>query len=102
MKTSIILTIAHSFTSHPGLSSEAQNCETPLDYFHLFLTEEIKELILTETRYAEQNMPPEQYLRSHPDARENEWRRKPMKLEEVDTFLATVIITGIMGFPKLR
>ena len=100
MKTSIILTIAHSFTSHPGLSSEAQNCETPLDYFHLFFTEEIKELILTETRYAEQNMPPEQYLRIHPDARANEWRRKPMKLEEV--VLATVMIIGIMGFPKLR
>ena len=54
------------------------------------------------TRYAEQNMPPQQYLRSHPDTRANEWRRKPKKLEEVDTFLATVMIIGLMGFPKLR
>ena len=96
MKTSIILTLAHSFTSHPGLSSEAENCET-------LFTEEIKELILMETtRYAEQNMPPQQYLRSHLDTRANEWRRKPKKLEEVDTFLATVMIIGLMGFPKLR
>ena len=47
-------------------------------------------------------MPTEEYLREHPDARANEWQRNPMKLEEVDTFLATVIISGVMGFPKIR
>ena len=95
--------LVYQFTANPGLSTEAENCETALDFFNLFFSTEVKEMIHTETtRYAKQNMPTEEYLRDHPNARGNEWQRKPMMLEEVDTFLATAIIIGIMGFPKLR
>ena len=99
----VILTkLAHSFIAKPGLSSEAEDCQTALDFFSMFFTTEVKKMICTETTKYAEHMPTEEYLREHPDARANEWQRNPMKLEEVDTFLATVIIIGVMGFPKIR
>ena len=46
-------------------------------------------------------MPSAEFLESHPKARAHEWLKKPMQ-EEVDVFLAVIIIIGMLGFPRLR
>ena len=47
-------------------------------------------------------MPSAEFLESHPKARAHEWLKKPMQEEEVDVFLAVIIIIGMLGFPRLR
>ena len=44
-----------TFTGVPGLLKELPDSPTPLDYFYLFFTEQIIEIMVRETnRYAEQ------------------------------------------------
>ena len=50
--------------------------------------------------YAQQKMPHDDYLKKH-QVRAHDLKRHPIKPEEIDT-LATIIIIGMMGFPKLR
>ena len=84
-------------------SGEAQKCTTPVDFFSLFFKQDLKTLIHNETiRYGQQKMPSAEYLEKYPKARANEWMKKPMQEEEVDVFLAVIIIIGMLGFPRLR
>lgn len=92
--------LAHPFTSCPGVSPQAEKCITPTDYFSLFFTEDV--IHQESLRYAQQQMPSDEYLQQHPKARAHEWIRKPMELDEVNVLLATIILIGMMGFPRLR
>ena len=53
------------------------------------------------SKYAQQKKPPDDYLKKH-QARAHDLKRHPIKPEEIDTLLATIIIIGMMGFPRLR
>ena len=76
----------------------------PVDFFSLFFTSEVKDLIYTETvRYAEQILTSsEAHLNDLPKAHRHEWIRIPMQREEVDQLLAIIITMGIMRFPTVR
>ena len=67
------------FTGTPGLQVHMDGT-SPID---LFMTEEVKELILTESvRYGNQYMEDhEEYLRARKYARAHDLRRNPMKKE---------------------
>ena len=97
-----MLSSGYPFTAVPGIKAAVG--EKPLDFFNLFFTPDVKEHIHTETcRYAQQQLEiNEEYLQQHTHARAHEWKRNPMKLEEVNTFLSILIVIGVLGFPTLR
>ena len=76
----------------------------PIDFFRLFFTGRVLDLIYSETRrYANQYLEREkEFLQQHPGARAHKWRRAPLMLKEVEVFLAIIIAMGICGFPSLR
>ena len=80
------------------------NAKQPIDFFRLFFTQEVKELIYKETtRYAEQQLAAsEQYLEQHKYARGHSWKKNPMRIEEVDPLLAIIILMGLVSFPTIR
>ena len=80
------------------------NRKLPVDFFNLFFTSEVKNLIYTETvRYAEQMLTlSEVHLNEHPKACGHEWIRTPMQREEVDPLQATITTMEIMGFSTVR
>ena len=61
-------------------------------------------MITTETcKYAEQKIHQNaDHLRQHKEARGNQWKRNPMKREEVNPFLAIILTMGIIGYPRVR
>ena len=94
---------AYPFTSQTGFSSEAEQCNTPIEFFKLFFTPEVNNIIHVETlQYAAQRMPTERYLEEHPNARAKDWKKRPMTLKEVDVLLSTILIIGIIGYPRIR
>ena len=80
------------------------NGKKPIDFFRLFFTHEVKELIYREsTRYAEQQLAAsEEYLEQHKHARGHSWKKNPVKIEEVDPLLAIIILMGLVSFPTIR
>ena len=76
----------------------------PVDFFNLFFDQDVKKLIHAQsTLYAEQYISRnKEYLSQHPNARPNDWKRKPMTLKEVDVIVALLIGMGIVGYPTLR
>ena len=63
----------------------------------------MKHIIDEETlRFANQRMPTDDYLREHPNVRAKDWKKKPMTLKEVDVLLPTILIIGIIGYPRKR
>ena len=82
------------FTGTPGLQVHMDGT-SPIDFFNLFMTEEVKELILTESvRYDLEDH--EEYLRAHKYARAHDLRRNPMKKEEINTLFAIFLTMGIL------
>ena len=77
---------------------------SPVDFFRLFFTSEILQLIYTETqRYYQQYLERERvYLQDHPKARAHEWKRAPLLMKEIEIFLAILIGMGVCGLPTLR
>ena len=78
--------------------------KSPIDFFRLFFSEQVLNLIETETRqYTEQYLRRESdYLQQHPKARAHEWKRFPLTRKELEVFLALIIAMGVCGFPTLR
>ena len=78
--------------------------KSPIDFFGLFFSEQVLDLIETETRrYTEQYLRRESdYLQQHPKARAHEWKRFPLMRKELEVFLALIIAMGVCGFPTLR
>ena len=63
----------------------------PIDFFNLFFTDEVKNLIYKETcRYA-QIRAKQSYLKEHPHARAHDWIKNPMTRDEVDSLLSIII-----------
>ena len=63
----------------------------------------MNKIIHVETlRYTAQRMPTERYLEEHPNVRAKDWKKRPMTLKEVDVLLSTILIIGIIGYPRIR
>ena len=79
--------------------------KSPVDFFNLFIDDEVKQTILNETiyRYAHQYMESNKdYIDDHPQGRVHDWVRQPIALKEVDGLLAIIIAIGLVGYPTLR
>ena len=78
--------------------------KSPVDFFNLFFTDKVKQIIYEETiRYANQETDKENaYLMEHPHARGNNWQRNPLTFQEINPFLAIIITMGIIGLPTIR
>ena len=76
----------------------------PIDFFRLFFSSDVMDLIFIETRrYIQQYLEREEdFLENHPQARAHELRRTPLQEKELDVFLALIIAMGVCGFPSLR
>ena len=87
----------------PGITI-AMTKQEPIDFFNLFITTDVKNLIFNETtRYAEQILAAtETFLEEHKYARGNAWRKHPMTREETEPLLAIIILMGLVGFPTVR
>ena len=83
----------------PGMSESS-----PIDFFRLFFSDRVLDLIYTETTcYASQYLERErEHLAKHPQARAHDWRKAPLTRKEVEVFLALLIGMGLCGFPTLR
>ena len=75
------------FTGSPGVIVGMEE-KSPVDFFQLFFSSQILQLIHTETRrYAQQYLERErererEHLEQHPKARAHEWTRIPFTLKE--------------------
>ncbi len=96
-------TFCHPFTATPGINVDMTG-KSPVEFFRLFFTPEVIELIFNETtRYAEQQLAASKdYLDTHPHARGHDWLKRPMKKEEVEILLALLITMGVIGYPTIR
>lgn len=95
--------IGISFTGNPGLKVQ-MTATAPIDFFHLFITEDIKNNIYEEsTKYASQYLEDNaQYLEQHKHARANDLKKRPMERSEVNIMLAIILTMGIIGYPSIR
>ena len=77
---------------------------SPVDFFYLFFTEDVMELVFEETkRYIQQYLVRErEYMDTHPYSRAHELVRTPLVKKELDILLALIIAIGACGFPTLR
>ena len=94
--------LGHSVTSLPHNSSDMMG-KSPVDFFNLLFSKEIKENIWTETtRFADQYIQKHDFIDSHPKARVHDWIRQSITLKEVDALLSIIIAMGIVGYPTIR
>jgi hypothetical protein len=87
------------FTGDLKINANLPENPTELDYFRLYLTDDITDLIVTETnRYADQYLQDNiDNLKPHSSARS--W--KPTDSEEIITFLGLLLLMGIVYKPRL-
>ena len=73
---------------------------TPLDVFRMLVTNDVLDSIVTHT-----NLYASQYIASHnlpPRLRVHNWSREPFTREELQKFIALVIIMGLVNLPTLE
>ena len=88
---------AYSFT--PGCNYSCDNA-TPLDFFRMLLTDDILDNIVTQT-----NLYAAQYISTHnlpPRSRVHGWSREPFTREELQKFIALIIIMGLVNLPTIE
>ena len=78
--------------------------KTPLDFFNLFIDDDVKHIIFTESnRFAKQQITKdEHHLLEHPHARGHDWKKNPLTFDEINPFLAVIITMGVIGLPNIR
>ena len=75
----------------------------PVDFFIELFPKELLAYIVKETnRYGQQYMDSHAaYLATHPKARANQFKGKPIVQENINKFLAVVIAMGIVNMPDM-
>ena len=86
------------FTEVEGVTVRVPDNPTALDFLNFYLTDELFQLMVDETnRYADQ------YFHDHPESADStslqEW--EPLSLREMKTFIALVILMGIVHTPTI-
>lgn len=92
------------FTATPGLKVRLDPTSSPLQYFQLFFSDQLINLIVDETnRYSNQWIESHQdYLRQKPSSRVHAWiRQGHTTLDEMKAFLSVVINMGIIKKPTI-
>ena len=83
----------------PGCNHPCNNA-TPVDFFGMLVTDDILDNIVTQT-----NLYASQYISTHnlpPRSRVHSWSHEPFTREELQKFIALVIIMGLVNLPKLE
>jgi len=76
------------------------NNKSPIDFLQLFLTGDLLHMIVEQT-----NLFADQFIETHELARRSrvqQWHCSPHDVEELRTFLAMVIIMGLINFPSIE
>jgi hypothetical protein len=80
-----------AFTEECGIHADVQSCEVPIDYFQLFLTDELLNLIVAETnRYGTKKM----------RDKNKDWT--DTTTEEMRQFIGICLYMGLVRLSKLR
>ena len=74
--------------------------KTPIDFFQLFVTDDMLEAIVEQT-----NLFAQQYIDSHELSRRSrvqQWAKSPHDVVELKKFLALIIIMGLISYPSIE
>ena len=90
------------FKEQPGLVVDLSEAE-PITFFQQLWTDELNHTIVNETNmYGDQYVKShEDYLKSHPKSRVHDFTHQQFTITELYNFLAIVITTAIISFPKI-
>ena len=91
------------FRTKTGVSKDMSSYE-PVDFFLELFPKELIAYIVKETnRYGQQYMDSHAaYLAQHPKARANQFKGKPIVVQDIKKFLALVIAMGIVNMPDMQ
>ena len=92
-------TVLSEYQQRVGCTVDMTN-KTPVDFFHLFITDQMLEEIVRQT-----NIYAQQFLGSAsvpPKSRANLWNSRTHDLEELKKFLSLVIVMGMIHFPAME
>ena len=91
------------FRTKAGVTKDMSSYE-PVDFFLELFPKELIAYIVKETnRYGQQYMDSHAaYLAQHPKARANQFKGKPIVVQDVKKFLALVIAMGIVNMPDMQ
>ena len=88
------------FTGNPGIKARIDDASDPLEFFKLFFTDELIDIIVTETnRYAGQFLAENQGALKE-RSRAKEWKETDAK--EIKVFLALLLMQGIVYKPDIE
>ena len=82
-----------------GCTQDMTN-KTPIDFFQLFVTDDMLEAIVEQT-----NLFAQQYIDSHELSRRSrvqQWAKSPHDVVELKKFLALIIIMGLISYPSIE
>ena len=84
------------FTGQPGISDDVLDCENPLDFFKLIITDELVDLIVNYTNiYADQMILKAQPLSSR--SRLKKWT--PVTKDEIYLYICLILYRGVVWKP---
>ena len=91
------------FRTKTGVTKDMSSYE-PVDFFLELFPKELIAYIVKETnRYGQQYMDSHAaYLAQHPKARANQFKGKPIVVQDIKKFLALVIAMGIVNMPDMQ
>ena len=87
------------YTLQPGVSATLSGTR-PLDYFSLFVDDSMLQHIV-----AQANLCAQQYMESHtlaPHSRKRQWQKEEHTLEELQCFLALILVMGLVHYPRVE
>ena len=87
------------FSGQGGCIQDMTN-KSPIDFFQLFLTDDILQMVVEQT-----NLFAEQFIDTHELARRSrvqQWGRSSHDIDELKRFLALVIIMGLVSYPSIE
>ena len=87
------------YSHSAGCNHDCQNA-TPLDFFKMLLTDDILDIIVTQT-----NLYASQFISTHnlsPRSRVHGWSREPFTPDELRKFVALIIVMGLVNLPTLE
>ena len=88
-----------SYTLQVGVSATLSGTR-PLDYFSLFMDDSMLQHIVAHT-----NLCAQQYMESHtlaPHSRKRQWQKEEHTLEELQRFLALILVMGLVHYPRVE
>ena len=87
------------YSLNSGCTQDMTN-KAPIDFFQLFVTDDMLEAIVEQT-----NLFAQQYIDSHELSRRSrvqQWAKSPHDVVELKKFLALIILMGLISYPSIE